>query len=217
MAATSLKTDSSQKTMRNRFGARPRAGFTIVEIIVGVVVLSILAAVVIANVTPAAKQASDVERISVAAQNLDELARAIAFFEPTKPAFSFHQTVGVYPGFLSQLTVQLTTSQRNSCGTTFTNQQVTAWTGTYYGRQIPTTQFKVADGFIAQDALVRVPTTNATQERGALYIVMPAVARSDAVSLGLNVDGDASGTVGAVRYPAGDPVAVSYRIEVGGC
>lgn len=198
---------------------RDHPGFTIVEIIVGVAIISIIAIVVFANVNPTAKASSDSERISIAAANFDELARNIAFFEPTKPAFSFHQVIGVYPSLLSQLTVPITTSQKNDCGVTFTNTQVNTWpAGVYYGRQIPTTGFKIADGFVALDSLVRVPPNNSTLAAGSLSIVVPNVVRGDAASLARIVDGDSTGAIGAVRFPAtGDPVTMSYRIEIGGC
>src|SRR5687767_12702872 len=82
-----------------------RRGLTIIELVVVIAILAILGVVITsaAGGTSAALQ-SDQERINEVANELDILARAIAFFEPTKAPFSFKQTVGVYPSRLSQLT-----------------------------------------------------------------------------------------------------------------
>ena len=203
---------------RGRHGLR--IGFSLPEIIVSVAIFAIIAAVLIPQVSRTTAAASTVDRANQAAVTLDQLARAIAFFEATKPAFSFHQTLGVYPGKLSHLVTPITTSQTNDCSVPYTTGQVSSWPGhNYYSVNIPTTGYKLADGFVTQDSLIRSPANAASVSAGILYIVVPAVARSDAAALARIVDNDSTGTVGAVRYTASgeSPVTVNYRIEIGGC
>lgn len=196
-----------------------RAGFTIIEIIVGLALLAVMGAIIAVSVQKTSATLSDNERIDEAAFNLDQLARTIAFFEPTKPPITFRFTVGVYPGRLSQLTAPISTTQTNDCGAVFTAGQVTAWTGGYYLKEIPTTNFKITDGFIANDLLVRTPANANAGLPGVLAIEMPNVTYADAVLLGLAVDNDSTGTLGTTRFTVNgnQPVTVSYRIEVGGC
>lgn len=191
------------------------------ELAVVIAVLGILATVIVATTSgPSASQKSDQARINEVAFTLDELARAIAFFEATKGPISFKQTVGVYPGRLSHLTAPITTSQRNGCGAVYTASNVAAWTGGYFLREIPPAGFRIAEGFITQDSLVRTPPNTATTPAGTIAIVIPNVTRSDAVLLGMTVDDDSTGTVSTVRYTPNDgssPVTVSYLTMVGDC
>lgn len=203
---------------------RARPGLTIVELVIVIAILGILGVVIVSTTSgTSAAQQSDQERINEVANELDILARAIAFFEPTKPRFSFKQTVGVYPGRLSHLTDAITPSRPNSCGENYTSAQAAAWTGGYYTREIPTTGFLVRPGFITQDVLVRTPATFPVPQgpfHGTLAIVIPNVTLADAKLLGMTVDADSTGTVGTVRYSPQDgssPVTVSYLISVGEC
>lgn len=203
---------------------RPRKGLTVLELAVVIAILSVLGVVIVATTSgSSAAQRSDQERINEIANTLDILARAIAFFEPTKPKFSFKQTVGVYPGRLSHLTDPITPSKPNSCGQNYTSAQANAWTGGYFTREIPTTGLLLGPGFLTQDVLVRNPATFPVPQgpfHGTLAIVIPNVTLSDARLLGQTVDGDSTGTVATVRYTPQDgssPVTVSYLIAVGDC
>ena len=198
---------------------KARRAFTLTEIIVGVALLTIVGAIVAVTVQKTSVAQSDQERLDEAAYNLDQLARAIAFFEPTKPPLAFRYTVGVYPSRLSHLTSPISTAQTNDCGVAYTAGQVAAWTGGYFLREIPTTNFKVAEGFIANDVMTRVPVNANAGLPAVLSIVMPNVDSADAAGLGSVVDNDPTGTNGSVRFTlnGNSPVTVSYRIEIGGC
>lgn len=203
---------------------RARKGLTIVELVIVIAILGILGVVVVSTTGgTSASQQSDQERINEVANTLDILARAIAFFEPTKPKFSFKQTVGVYPSRLSHLTEAITPSKMNSCGQNYTSAEAAAWTGGYFTREIPTAGFLVGPGFLTQDVLVRNPPTFPVPQgpfHGTLAIVIPNVTKADAALLAYTVDGDSTGTVATVRYTPQDgssPVTVSYLIAVGNC
>lgn len=193
---------------------------TVLELAVVIAILGVLGVVIVATTSgSSAAQRSDQDRINEVASTLDQLARAMAFFEATLPKFSFKQTVGVYPGRLSHLTTPISTSQRNSCGAVYTSGEVALWQ-TFYTREIPPTGFLIAPGFITQDSLARTPPNTATTLRGELAIVIPNVTRADAALLARTVDGDSSGSAGTVRYTPNDgssPVTVSYITLVGRC
>lgn len=203
---------------------RARAGLTLVELVIVMAILGILGVVIVSTTSgTSASQQSDQERINEVANELDILARAIAFFEPTKPKFSFKQTVGVYPSRLSHLTEPITPSKQNSCGQNYTSGQANLWLGGYYTREIPTTGLFVAPGFVTSDTLFRTPPTFPVPQgpyHGTLAIKIPNVTLADARLLGLTVDGDSTGTVGTVRYTPQNgtsPVIVNYLISVGDC
>src|SRR5687768_8164726 len=102
-----------QDRLQLRYVRGMRRGLTIIELVVVIAILATLAVVITSATggTSAALQ-SDQERINEVANELDVLARAIAFFEPTKAPFSFKQTVGVYPSRLSQLTDAINPSKQ---------------------------------------------------------------------------------------------------------
>lgn len=201
-----------------------RKGLTLVELVIVMAILGVLGVVIVSSTggTSAAAQ-SDQERINGVANDLDILARSIAFFEPTKPKFSFKQTVGVYPSRLSHLTEPITPSKQNSCGQNYSSAQAAAWLGGYYSREIPTTGLFIASGFVTSDTLFRTPPTFPVPQgpfHGTLAIKIPNVTLTDAKLLGMTVDGDSTGIVGTVRYAPQNgtsPVIVNYLISVGDC
>lgn len=218
-AAGSTDGGSARERGTSRQAPALRRAFTLVEIVAVLAILGVLSTVVYFTIATSAAQKSDTDRINNVAKILNDLSRAIAFFEPTRTAFSFHQTIGVYPGRLSHLTTAITTTQQNSCGAVYTSGNVTAWTGGYYARELPPSGFLIDQGFTSQDSLVRTPPNAGGVLYGTLAIVIPAVSASDAKLLAVTVDGDSTGTVGTVRFTlnGSNPVTVSYLTEVGGC
>jgi prepilin-type N-terminal cleavage/methylation domain-containing protein len=205
-------------------GAR-RRGFTLVEIVVALTILLVLGAIVIA----ADIRGTDRDRWLRAALVLDDIARAINKTEVTRPPFSFAQTVGANPSRLSQLTKPITNSELNSCKlVAFSGTQVSNWRGPYYLRELPVNgNFKVETGFVTEDEMIRVPATGdpgpysptSPPPPAALLIVMNNVAPEDAQGLAELVDGDATGTAGAVTFTlsGSSPITVHYRVEITGC
>jgi prepilin-type N-terminal cleavage/methylation domain-containing protein len=216
-----------------------RRGFTLAEILVALAIAAILGVAIFAvnssNLVEGGSLDTDT-RATDARNKLSQIADAIAALQTTNPASSFLQTVGAYPLRLSQLTTQITTSDRNSCKRAGTDNYTSAaipstgpdapgytlgWLSPYFAQELPTAGgFELASGFVTQDTLVRspaAPTGTGSGQFGTLAVRMPSVVRADALALDEKVDFVLSGTKGSLRYGSGDPVAVDYILIVSGC
>ena len=221
-------------------GKPSRFGFTMIEVVVGVTIAAVLAFAFYATFSLGGSALSAEEqraqRAGEAGIILFDIASAIAALETTNPPTSFLQTVGAYPNNLAQLTTPITTADRNSCnratdaylGTAVPDPPqepgyVLGWKGPYYRMSFVaggTTQ--LAQGFLLQDDLIRVPTTPPNNPRGAdlagrLQMQMTNVALLDAQALDAAVDQVVSGSFGTGRYATANPTTVSYEIMVSGC
>ena len=217
-----------------------RRGFTLIEAIVGITIAAVLATAYYLTMKLPGSSGSSAEdraeRAAGAATALFDIVNAMAALETTNPPFSFKQTVGAMPSALSQLTNPITTAQRNSCDRV-TDAYITGtppavpgnpgyvagWKGPYSTYSfVAGGSTQIAEGFIAQDDLVRVPANpvsnpKADEWSGRLQIVFPSVTQLDAQALDAAVDFIVSGTAGTVRYAGTDPTAVQYEVRVSRC
>lgn len=187
---------------------RPRKGFALLAAVVLVAVIAVLSTIITVNLTGD----NDAKRI---AQVADILKRLEIETDSTSPAF--RAQVARLPGRLSHLGRRIVSTDLNPCGTAY-GTAAANWVGPYHIFPMTGGSYFIAQGFIANDALVRVPT-GASPAAGTLAIVIPGVSRSDAQALGVVVDGTNSGTGKYVKFPAtGDPVTVEYQNPVAaGC
>jgi prepilin-type N-terminal cleavage/methylation domain-containing protein len=226
---------------------RVRRALTLIETVVALAIVGIIAlTIAIATGSAAQRSVNELDNVERAARILTDLAEAMALWterrsgEPT----SFFHIIGAYPGKLSHLTTPITTSDRNICGlgipqqnaTRYKNSEVNLWMGQFFRQELPATGFLIAPGFFANDQLLRYsavynpagppyfaeeyfPSGNTTTP-GTLAIVIPNVKYTDAIALAQRVEGDTSGTFGAVRFPhnsSNSPVTVEYHVGIHGC
>lgn len=207
---------------------------------VGVAIAAALAVAFYATFGRAGGNTSDADdrarRAGQAATVLFDIATAIAALETTNPPSSFLQTVGAYPGTLSQLTVPITTSDRNSCnrptdaysgGAVPTKPAnpgyVQGWAGPYYTMSfVPGGATQLSQGFVTQDSLIRIPSNPVNNPKGSewagrLLIRMTNVSLADAQALDAAVDQIVDGASGTVRYPMTDPTSADYELRVSRC
>jgi len=159
----------------------PRAGFALVAVIVMVAIIAVIAAVV----GPSLARALDQERIAKADRSLVKLDSAIVRFKRTTKS---------YPGRLNHLAVQITTSDKDSCGNNYTGGQVSSWAGTqidtvggaYISQPVPPGGLPLAGGLgYARDSLSRNPAG----PTGVVEVVMENVPEGDAILLNDRIDG----------------------------
>ena len=184
-----------------------RRGFALLVAIMFVAVVAVLAAVVTVNLSGD----NDTARVQKANGVLLQFSREINSIAPV-PAPSFRSQVGVNPGRLSHLMVQIVAADLNSCGNGYLNPQRTAWRGPYHLVPFQLAGYAIAPGFFANNQLVRVSATR-------LAIVMNNVAFADAQLLGLIAEGNSTGTGPLVTFtPVGtNPVTVSYNVVISSC
>jgi hypothetical protein len=234
-------------------GASRRTAVTLFEVVVSVAILAVFATVVIVHVGASGRTGDDAKRVEDAAKMLERLRDAAVRYNFGDPSLtglnsrningdtSFTAKIsgigavrgGVNPSKLSQLTTKITTSDVNSCGGAFNSSQANSWQQNFFSQPITTGTFKLADGFIANDALERYnpagvltnlsPATSVTGA-GTLAIVIPNVALADAQALAMLMEGDqpsplGSGNFAVVRFtPSGNaPVTVRYHMAIHGC
>lgn len=205
-----------------------RPGFTLIEMIVSMAILGTLLTIVFYTTRPEAK--SDRRRVDDVIEVLGDLTQAIAGNEPTKGASSFHQVIGGYPAKLSQLTIPITGTDKEICGSNYLTTAPPAvpappgntqnWKNPFYYRQLSTAGTILAKEFTANDALVLIQTPgtpNVSSIAGVMAIRLPTVANADAESMDLEVDGVLDGAAGTVRYSSTDPTSLDYYITISGC
>jgi hypothetical protein len=192
---------------------RPRSGFALFAIVIGMVVIAVIATLMVAPVSGDNRQAR-VQRTA------DILHRMVAEMDSASGAmvnyFRGHMQASggspanrpKWPGRLSHLYTQPVTTDLTCAGSTYNAQGITltSWRGPYHLVPIQTTGHNIAPGFFADDAIVRVSNTEA-------YIRIPSVALDDAKALDLTVDAAANAAAGAVRYSPTNstPVVVEYH------
>lgn len=216
-----------------------RRGMTLMEIVVTVVIVGVLGGAIYLNQAQASRLGTQSANVDITARTLEEIADATGRVTGTGGPTSFNQVIGQANAVvtanvsrLSQLTTPITNTQTNSCYYTFSTSEANRWITPFYYRVFPTTGFKFAPGFVAQDSMVRynspgVPTTIANRPSasdafayGTSAIVMPNTELSDALALLARVAGDQSGVTGAVRYfpqDGSNPVTLEYHFTIRGC
>ena len=176
-----------------------RSGFALVEVVVALAVILILAAVAV----PQLAGFLDQKRVEQAAAQLALVRDAL--YKSGAGSVAYYQTVMANAGRLSQLSTPITTSDRDSCGSTYSTAERDRWDdqGPYVNFLIDPVQGMATPLGQADDLLIRVPSTGGgpptTQHR--LQITWTnTVSLADAQALDLHVDGAAGWNAGTVQW-----------------
>lgn len=191
--------------------AKARRGVALIFLVVTLAVMLILATVVLANTAGARQREMVVQAVA-------ELLRFGYEIGVNTKKPSFRGDVGSYPGRLSHLFQAITTTDRNSCGNTYSGSDVGKWTGPYHLiSMVRDSNYQMVPGLIARDTLIRTPTTGGANP--ILSIVMRNVQLQMAQDLGLAFDGISTGAGPIITFtPNGtNPVSVFYNISITAC
>ena len=170
-----------------------RAAFTLVEVIVALAVLLILAAVAI----PQIGGYLDQKRIEGTAAQLI-IVRDALYLTGT----GFRQVIQANASELSHLSSPLTASDNDSCGSVFSSAERNRWPngGPFVNFVIDATSGMATPIGLANNALIRAPTTATTGVTNRLRITWTNASLADAEAFDLYVDGTAGWNAGTVQW-----------------
>lgn len=192
---------------RHTNGARfdPRGGFTLLEVVVAVMILTVMAAAVAAAVARRPRQAE----ASSLAQTLNAVSDAI---------LHFRTDVRRYPTELRYLTTPPPGTAVDLCGRALPASFSSAWQGPYLDRAVS------AAGLVVVDATMlnvpeKEPATFTTSTAGSLLIVVEGVDSAAADQLDRAFEGSPDLTSGTIRWTAasGGVGTLRYALPVRGC
>lgn len=190
------------------------AGFTLLEVVVTLAILSLLAAATL----PTLKSAMDRSIVRDTADRLQALRDGI--FNPDPAGNAFFQQVGAYPGRLHQLSQPIVSANAavspNSCGGSFNNGQVNGWTpnGPFVKYAItPGVGVGTAMGRI-DDVLTRIPPNGGA---GELRMTMSDAEVDLVVRLDQELNAGDGPSAGSIQWtPAvGSVTVLNYVLPIG--
>jgi prepilin-type N-terminal cleavage/methylation domain-containing protein len=182
------------RTTQRRQLSRHRTGFSLAELLVGLAIIALLAAVLIPAV------AGQIGK-SDATRTINDLTSMRTGVE------QFLADVKRYPGKLSHMTNQITNAQRDANLVLYPNNLVTRWKGPYLGRDTTSGQtgFVMGFGAVAMDSLVQL-----TYQAGVNYVTVrvSGITNADFQRMDIDIDGAVSATTGLLRWVTGGATGV---------
>lgn len=193
---------------------RQRRGFTVIEILIGIIIIAIMSAVAIPAVMGRIRDA----QTSSLSQSLFSLSLAI---------FEYKKAVTAYPSQLVLLAKQPQSTDLDICGATLaTGNKYNNWRGPYVSRELVSGGVGIGDARIVNT--LRYTTTPPGTTPTTLYIDVSGVETQTATDMEAQFDGTPlDPAAGTVRYttnavgtlpaaPSGT-VNLSYAIPINGC
>lgn len=189
-----------------------RPAFTVVEILVGLIIMAVMAAAIVPALMTRIRDA----QTSALSQSLFSISLAI---------FEYKKAVTAYPDSLPVLAIQPTTANRDACGVPLVANNAASWRGPYVSREL------VSGGIGIGDARVDSDLRRVAGPPTILYIDVAAVDQQSVLDIETQFDGPIGGnsaTTGTIRYtasalsatipaaPAGT-LNLSYGIPINGC
>jgi prepilin-type N-terminal cleavage/methylation domain-containing protein len=181
---------NNQHQPLRRSPSRSRAGFSLAEILVALAILAALAAVLIPAVAGQISKSDATRTI----QDMTSIRTGIE---------QFVADVHRYPGKVSHLANQISTTQMDVNNALYTQPLVNRWRGPYLGRDTLTGGYQTGFGGLVRDSLVRL-----TFQAGVNYatVVIAGITQTDFNRIDLEVDGTVGATTGMLRWVTGDTV-----------
>lgn len=185
-----------------------RRGFTLVEVIVAVVVLTAIAAIMIPtfagqNTKKAADQtASTLQSLSLSLNNANTALGNVGFLQKVK----------FYPKYLHHLTTQITRTDARCSGTAYVSADTAAWAGgaPYSGLSIDANGVATPLGWV-HDTVFRSAFTPANSY---IEVHLDSVSTADVQELDLDIDNSADSTSGYLRYGTATNTLTSQNLHL---
>ena len=163
---------------------RRRAGFSVVELLVGLVILGLVAGAVAPQV---------ISRLSTA-----QSATLLSTLTGVRDAVIAHRSdTGRYPRTMRQLVTAPTATSRDVCDRVMPPTIIALWDGPYLSRSVTASGITLASGLVA-DTLRRNPT--GSSEVGTVYIDVTDVDQAVATDIEQAIDADGSFTTGNILW-----------------
>lgn len=164
-----------------------RRGFSLPELLVGMAIIALLAAVLIPAVTGQISK-------SDATRTLQDISSMRTGVE------QFVADVRRYPGKLSHLTRTITAADRDVNGVLYSANLVARWKGPYVARDTSGGGFITGYGAFAVDSLVRV-----IYQPGVNYVTIriAGITQPDFDRMDVDIDGTPSAVNGVLRWVTG--------------
>lgn len=181
-----------------------RAGYALLAVVVALVAVAVIAAVAI---TPNVAQVRDQFRVQHTQERLERLT------DSGLAIVRFFDDVGEYPGALSHLSREITQTDQDLCGDTYSNAETGNWSGRYAGRIY-------SPGGTPLDVGTLQDTLEYDAGGPAMVLVVAGVREEQARRLDRRVDGSADGGAGRVWYTAADAegrVTMRWRTTITAC
>jgi general secretion pathway protein G len=172
-----------------RFISAKRNGFSLAELLVGMAIIALLAAVLIPAVTGQIAK-------SDATRTLQDISSMRTGVE------QFVADVRRYPGKLSHLTRAITVADRDVNGVVYSANLVARWKGPYVARDTSGAAggFVTGYGAVAVDSLVRV-----IYQPGVNYVTIrvAGITQADFDRMDVDIDGSVNALNGVLRWVTG--------------
>jgi prepilin-type N-terminal cleavage/methylation domain-containing protein len=172
-----------------RFVSAKRKGFSLAELLVGMAIIALLAAVLIPAVTGQIAK-------SDATRTLQDISSMRTGVE------QFVADVRRYPGKLSHLTRAITVADRDVNGVLYSANLVARWKGPYVARDTSGAAggFVTGYGAVAVDSLVRV-----IYQPGVNYVTirLAGITQADFDRMDVDIDGSVNALNGVLRWVTG--------------
>lgn len=195
-------------------GIRNRRGFTLAEIVVSAVILSVIAAVAVPSLSGFYNQ----KRAGDAAAVLNSLGLSLNNYNDQVGPIGFMQTVGKYPQRLNHLVNKISVTDKQCSGAVYTAAQVTAWLtrGPYSGLNIQT-GLGVATPFgWVHDSVIKGTKTGAagSSQSGWVELHLDSISDTDVQNLDLYIDNVIDSTTGLIRDSTATGTVVGSHLHL---